>query len=201
MDGGRALRAVLSFWTDRYRATRIAASLGQSLAIFFVFLGFFYNFWLVFIGLFVYIGAGFEYASERTRAQLTGLTVRDALMQKFIVLHPDDTLTKAAEELLDSQDTEFVVADEYNTVGLLTKADIIRGLAETGPNAYVSAYMKSDFIVAKTDMMLEDFLQEILRKGQDVALVQEGDETVGLIDRANVEEKLLIRNAMLKGKQ
>ncbi|MCB1025649.1 MAG: site-2 protease family protein, partial [Acidobacteria bacterium] len=47
MDGGRALRAILAFSLNRTKATQIAAGVGQFLAIMFVFLGFFYNFWLV----------------------------------------------------------------------------------------------------------------------------------------------------------
>jgi Zn-dependent protease len=134
MDGGRALRSLLWFWTDRARATQIAAGLGQFLAVIFVFLGFFYNFWLVIIGLFIFLGAGGEAAYEKTKAALTGLLVRDALMKKFTVLKPDDTLGRAVDALLNSQETEFVVADGETgkPVGLLTRNEIIRGLSEQG---------------------------------------------------------------------
>ncbi|MBX3295719.1 MAG: hypothetical protein KF762_08400 [Acidobacteria bacterium] len=62
MDGGRVLPSVLSSFIDRAGATRVAAGIGQFLAIVFVFLGFFYNFWL---GLFVFLGAGGEAAREK----------------------------------------------------------------------------------------------------------------------------------------
>lgn len=88
MDGGRVLRAVLAFRYDRSRATRIAASIGQFLAILFVFLGLFSNIWLVFIGIFIYLGAGAEAAHESTRSVLAGHTVRDVLMKQFPRLHP-----------------------------------------------------------------------------------------------------------------
>lgn len=76
MDGGRVLRAVLAFMMDCFRATRIAATVGQFLATAFAFFGFFYNFWLVFIGLFIYLGAGSEAVYESTKSALSGYTAR-----------------------------------------------------------------------------------------------------------------------------
>ncbi|MHC5540322.1 site-2 protease family protein [Singulisphaera rosea] len=79
MDGGRVLRAILSTWLGRARATGIAAGIGQALAILYGV----YNFglavfdgqsgaWLqVFLATFIYIAAGAELsrviAEERGR--------------------------------------------------------------------------------------------------------------------------------------
>ena len=201
MDGGRVLRALLSFFTDRTKATRIAAGLGQMLAIIFVFLGFFYNFWLVFIGLFIFLGAGGEAAHEQTKAALAGLKVRDALMRRFTFLKPSDSLGQAVDALLNSQETEFVVADEGNPVGILSRNEIIRGLSERGKEASVSEFMNRSFFVVSSETKLEDFLQKVLEKGQSVALVMDNDALQGLIDRENLEEKLLIQEALKSSKQ
>lgn len=196
MDGGRVFRALLSFMTDKATATRIAASLGQMLAIGFVFLGFFYNFWLVFIGLFIFLGAGGEAAFEQTKAALEGLTVKDALMHRFTVLDSDATLSEAVDALLNSQETEFVVADDGKPVGLLTRNEIVKGLSEHGNSAPVSAYMIRDFFIAGPQMRLIDFFQQAAEKSRSVALVMEDDVFVGLIDLENVQEKLMIREAL-----
>ncbi|HEY2865649.1 MAG TPA: site-2 protease family protein [Pyrinomonadaceae bacterium] len=198
MDGGRVFRSILSFFTDRAMATRVAAGIGQLLAIIFVFLGFFYNFWLVFIGLFVFLGAGGEAAFERTKAALGGLKVKDALMNRFTLLSPEDTLAKAVEVLLNSQESEFVIADATKPIGILTKSEIIKGLSEKGRDASVSEYMRPGFLVVQPDVRLADFLQTVLGKGQSVALVMDGNELLGLIDRENVEEKILIQEALRK---
>lgn len=198
MDGGRAFRSVLSFWMDRSRATQIAAGLGQFLAVIFVFTGFFYNFWLVFIGLFIFLGAGGEAAYERTKSALAGLTVKDALMRRFTVLKPDDTLARAVDALLNSQETEFVVAGEAGDkpAGLLMRNEIIRGLSEQGKNASVAAFMKRGFFVVNPETKLADFFEQVLEKGQTTALVMDGDSLLGLIDRENVEERLLIQEVL-----
>ena len=60
MDGGRMLRAFLAFRMKRAKATQIAASVGQLLAIVFTMFGLFYNPFLLFIGVFVFLGAGAE---------------------------------------------------------------------------------------------------------------------------------------------
>ncbi|MDH3494939.1 MAG: site-2 protease family protein [Acidobacteriota bacterium] len=196
MDGGRILRALLSFRLDKVLATQIAAGIGQSLAILFVFLGFFFNFWLVFIGLFVYLGAAREAAFEKTKALLAGLRVKDALMHKFTVLNPDDTLGRAVDSLLDSQETHFLITEENEPVGVLSRNEIIKGLSERGRDAPVSLFMQRDFVIVGMDMKLQELLQKIAPGEQDLAVVIEGGSLVGLIDRQNVEERLLINEAL-----
>ncbi len=199
MDGGRILRAVLSFKLNKVKATQIAAGIGQVLAILFVFLGFFFNFWLVFIGLFIYLGAGREAAFEKARGLLSGLAVRDALMQTYTILSPDDDLGHAVDSLLDSQESDFLVAERGRPVGILSKNGIIKGLSEQGRHSHVSEFMNRDFLVVAPDMKLEDLLQTVAASGQTIAVVSDGHSVVGLIDRENIEERLMIEEA-LEGK-
>lgn len=61
MDGGRVLRSLLAMKMPRLKATKIAARVGQFFALLFIVVGFFYNLWLVLIGIFVFFGANSEY--------------------------------------------------------------------------------------------------------------------------------------------
>lgn len=196
MDGGRAFRSLLWMWMEKTAATRIAAGLGQLLAIAFVFFGFFYNFWLIFIGLFIFLGAGGEAAYVRTQSALSGLKVKDALMRRFTILRRDSTLADAVDALLNSQESEFVVSDGDKPIGVLTRNDIVRGLAEGGKDAPVSQFLNSEFFVVSSETKLHEFFQKAVETGQNVALVVDGEELQGLIDRENVEEKLMIQESL-----
>lgn len=68
MDGGRVLRSLLAFKLSYVLATQIAARIGQLLAVGFIALGFFYNPFLMVIGVFVLLGAAQELRSARLRA-------------------------------------------------------------------------------------------------------------------------------------
>lgn len=197
MDGGRALRSILSFFMNRVSATLAAAQIGQLLAVAFVLLGLFYNFWLIFIGLFVFLGAGAEAVHEQTKAAVAGLRVKDALMHKITVFAPGTTLGTVSEALLNSQETAFVVADTGKPVGILGINEIIKGLTEKGKEAPVSEYMNTDFRTVSSEMSLQDFLEQVLDKGQTIAVVEDGASILGLIDQQNFQERMMIQQALL----
>lgn len=68
MDGGRVARALLERRHDRVTATRQAARIARILAVVMIVGGIFYDFWLILIEFFVYLGASAEeQAAERER--------------------------------------------------------------------------------------------------------------------------------------
>ena len=77
MDGGRVLCAILARRRPRLRATEIAATIGQGMALLFGVLGLFSIPMLVFIALVVWIGAAHEIDTARADAEVDGLAVRD----------------------------------------------------------------------------------------------------------------------------
>jgi len=196
MDGGRVLRALLSFRLDRVRATRIAASIGQLLAILFVFAGLFFNFWLIFIGVFIFLGAGGEAAYETTKGILSGYSVRDVMMTKYSVLSPDDPFSKVVQILLDTQEQEFVVAEGHFIHGILTRKNLIKGLHDHGGNGTISIAMQSDFITFSPDMDLKEAFQQLMASTCAVAPVVQDGELLGIVDKENINELLMVRQAL-----
>ncbi len=199
MDGGRVLRALLAMRFSRAQATEMAARLGQMLAIVFVFLGFFYNFWLVFIGLFVYLGAGAENQMVGVQSILSNYTVKDAVMHQFTPLRAEEPLRRAVEVLLDGQEKEFIVVQDDRVIGVLSRDDLIRGLQEQGDEVPIGRIAKqSPTGPLGLDTPLEKVYQDMRTARADISPVQDADgRLVGVLNMENIQELLLLRRAQV----
>jgi Zn-dependent protease len=103
MDGGRVLRALLARRMGRRRATAIAASVGQAMAIGFGILGFWWNPFLIFIAIFVYLGAQAEAQMVGIQTAIKDLTVQDAMLTRFRTLSGVDALDACTRRILWSR--------------------------------------------------------------------------------------------------
>ncbi len=195
MDGGRILRALLSFKFHREKATRIAAGIGQGIAILFFIAGFYLNIWLVLIGVFIFLGAGAEAEFEISKTALSGHKVRDVLMKKFMVLSPKDTLEKAVQYLLDGQAQEFVVAENEKVLGVLSRDELIKGLSADGNKSQVSKAMRTDYLTLDPEMPLQEVYQKIMQTKCPIAPVIENGKFIGILDKENIEEFIMVKKA------
>jgi Zn-dependent protease len=109
MDGGRILRAILSIKFERHKATKIAARIGQLLAIGFIFIGFNSNPFLIFIGLFIILGAQAELEMTKAGFMLKGIFVKDIVMKHYETINANDIVETAVKQLLNGQCKNFLV--------------------------------------------------------------------------------------------
>lgn len=196
MDGGRVLRAFLAMRMDYARATNIAATLGQGIALVFGFIGLFINPMLILVALFVWIGAGQEADLARMRSSLAGVAVERAMMTDFRSLAPTDSLARAVDLVLSGSQTDFPVVDNGRLVGLLTRADLVAALAKGSPATAVSQVMKRDFQTFSPDDSLEDSVARGKTYESPVIPVISEGRLVGLLTMENVSEYVLIQNAL-----
>ena len=105
------MRALIALRTPYTRATRIAAGIGQVFAFLFGFLGLFGNPMLIFIALFLYLGASQEAAVASLKDVSEWLSVSDAMVTDFSVLSSESTVADAIRALLRTSQHEFPVVD------------------------------------------------------------------------------------------
>jgi len=196
MDGGRVLRALLAMRMDYVRATNIAASIGQSMAWVFGFIGLFTNPFLMFIALFVWIGAAQEAEQVRMKSALAGLPVSRVMMTDFRTLAPDDTLARAVEHILSGSQQDFPVVERGHVVGVLTRADLLTGLAKQGQVASVADVMQRNVCEAEPDEMVEGVLAGLQQNDCKVLPVTRNGELVGILTVENLGEYLMIETAL-----
>jgi Zn-dependent protease/CBS domain-containing protein len=197
MDGGRVLRAVLAWRGDYVIATRRAAAVGQAFALLLGIVGIFVNPMLVFIALFVWIGAAAEAGAAEARAALAGVPVQDAMITRFASLAPTDTLAHASAALLRGEQTDFPVLDARGVlVGVLPRRALIEGLAAHGADAAVATAMLPAPPPAHPRDML-DVAVERLRDGELGLLpVADGARLVGVVTLENVGEIVMVAEAL-----
>jgi Zn-dependent protease len=194
MDGGRALRALLAERMDYVRATHAAARLGQGLALLFGFIGLFSNPFLVFIALFVWVGASSESTMVDVRAALAGVPVSHAMITDFHRLDPDDTLEHAVDLVLAGSQRDFPVVSQGRVVGVLTREALVAGLARGGdPTARVSEVMTREVVTVDAAEMLEPAFQRLQTFGSGLLAVLRGRELVGILTLENVGELVMFR--------
>ena len=199
MDGGRVLRALLAMRMDHARATQLAAALGQALALVFAFVGLFSNPFLIFIALFVWVGAAQESGLAQMTSALGGVPVRRAMLTDFRALGPDDRLTRAVELILSGSQQDFPVVEDDAVVGMLTRADLVSALARGRPETPVAEIMRRQVQIVDPSEMLEAVLPRLQgSEGRAVPVIRRG-QLVGLLTMENVGEFLMIQAALQRG--
>lgn len=194
MDGGRVLRALLALRYERHKATNIAARIGQLLAIGFVLFGLLNNIWFVFIGIFIYLGAGAEANYESTRSVLSHYLVKDVVMHQFTLLDSTDTLERAVQLLLDGSEKEFLVKENGVVAGSISRDNLINGLGFFGKSAPISEVMNRNLFRLHPNMALDEAFELFTENQVEICPVIDQEQLVGVLNRDNIMEVLLIAN-------
>lgn len=199
MDGGRILRSLLAIKLDYAVATRIAATIGQLMAVLFAAGGLFLNPWLLLIAVFVFLGAQAEAQAAETRGVFEGLPVREAMVTHFRALSPDDTLADASRALLEGAQQDFPVMEEDRVVGVLPRADLIRAIAGRGMDAPVREVMRPDCRPVTDDVPLNRVFEQMQQSGCPLVPVVRDGQLVGLVTLENIGELFMLRSAVRSG--
>jgi Zn-dependent protease len=200
MDGGRVLRGLLALTMDHPRATRIAAVVGQGMAVLFVIIAVLTKAPMLFlIAFFVWIGAQAEVGASEARSVLSGVIVRQAMITDYHTLTIFDSLRDASTLVLRGSQQDFPVLEggpDSRVAGVLTRAALMRALASHGLDGRVADAMDREVSVVQADDPLEEVLPRLRETGASVSPVYADGRLVGLLTMENIGELMMIRSAV-----
>jgi len=197
MDGGRVLRALLAIALGYTRATRVAASIGQALAILLGFLGLLGNPLLVLVAIFIFLAASGEAGYVQARDYTRGYLASSAMITRFQTLGPAATADDAAALLLRTTQQEFPVVDGAGVLrGMVTREGLIAALQERGGATPVLEFMTRDVITVPENACLDNVFERLRGAGQRIVGVVDRDQRlVGYITAENLAELVMIQSS------
>ncbi|MGA0848746.1 MAG: site-2 protease family protein [Chthoniobacterales bacterium] len=189
MDGGRVLRALLATRLSHARATRIAATIGQIVAVLFGLLGLFGgNPFLLFIAVFVFFGARAEANFATFKETAEGTHVAAVMHPTGPVLMSGMTVSDAVQAAMQGHEGVLPVADaSLHLVGMIPADTLARAL-RWDPTAKIDQMVRHDFAAIISDASLSQAVAVMRESAQSVfPVVNAGGQLVGMLKREDVE--------------
>jgi len=194
MDGGRVLRAFLARKMSYVKATRIAATIGKQFAILMAIFGIFFNFILILIAIFIYIGADQEYKTLMVSSMLEGLFVKDIMTRNVTTLTPETSVSEALNIMFKQRHMGYPVIDENNLVGIITFEDISK-VPESERNIPVKDIMSKNLILASPDDPVFTTFEKIIKNNIGRLPVTENEKLVGIVSKTDIISTLKMLEA------
>jgi Zn-dependent protease/predicted transcriptional regulator len=193
LDGGRAFRAILAMFLGYRRATRIASLVGQLLAIV---MGIYAlisgNFVLALIAVIIFFGANQETATAESKTVLKTLRVGDAYNKNALTLAIGDKVNKVVDYLLTSYQPDFAVLQGSNLLGIVTRNDVLRAMASSPTDLFVTEIMQRNVVKVDASMTLQEVGERMQAQSARVAAVYNGTMYLGLVGLEDISEAFTI---------
>jgi CBS domain-containing protein len=187
LDGGRLLRSYFAGKHGVALSGRVAAGLGQVLALAAVIAGLLlHDYWLSFAGFFIMIGAQVEDQGVFFQSVVDTVHMREVMLTDFATLSPSDTLADALVRCVHSLQEDFPVVRGPQLVGIISRQRIVDALRNEG-NGYVQAAMSKAFQVARPEDSLGTTIRRI-QTGRGLSLIPIADSgrVVGIVSVQNL---------------
>ena len=199
MDGGRVLRAALTYGMGYKRATAAAVKIGQIFAVLFAFYGFIRgNIVLLIIAVFLYAAASAEAHQVNVHSVIRNFTVKDVLPESSLRIREDTPLGEVLEKVFHSHQEDFAVFRGEVFSGILTRKELMRGIHEKGKDAPAGDAMRKDVPPVKVLSRL-DVAQKLMYKYNTKALpVERNGAITGLITMDDINRVYIMAEASQK---
>ena len=199
MDGGRVLRALLSFFFGQVRATNIAAGIAQVLAVGLAIFGLQGEPILVFIALLVFMGAGQERVTTRTTALLAELRAGEVCDPHAVTFAPGDSVGSAVDQTLRSPQAHFLISHGDQPIGTLSRDDLIALAGRVGLHAPLTTITRRALQTVAPDLPLSE-VRRLLQENGGVPLVVRGEDgALGVLGLEDISRIASLTDHLARG--
>jgi Zn-dependent protease len=194
MDGGRVLRSLLATRMSHLRATRIAASVSQIIAVLMGIFGLLtFNLFLVAIAFFVYIAVQAETQFATITRALEDISVHDLMSRDVVTVDADATVATLVRSMLESRHVFFPVVDERDAVVGVVR---LQNVQDAPPDARVADVMSREIVDVDVDASaVEAFTRIEESEGRRLIVRDAQDRMVGVISTTDLLRAVQIRMA------
>jgi len=199
LDGGRVLRSILAQYMPYMKATRAAVVTGQVFAFILGIAGLLTGAWIwVLIAVFIYFGAEQEGRGTEVKTVLSQLTAGQAVEANAKVLSPHQPLSEVVAIVLHSFQEDYPVLDGDSIVGVLTRANLITGLHNIGPEAQVVQVMEKDFPIVDASALFSEVYEKMNASGVKAVPVVDSGVLIGMVTLEHLSEVFMLFNSTEK---
>lgn len=205
LDGGRVLRAIIWWITGNMnRSTRIAARVGQFVAIFFIVWGVFQFFfglgfgglWLALIGWFLLTAASGSYANVAITKVLSGLRVGDVMRRDCETVDGQINLQEFVDEhLLKTGSRCYFVVEDTRLAGMITPHEVKAVPRAEWKLKAVDEVMRTldDLQIVALETPVIEAFETMIRSDVNQLPVASNNQLTGVITRNHILEILKTR--------
>lgn len=199
MDGGRVLRALLSFVFGQVRATNITAGLAQVLAVAMAFYGISHSPLLVVIALLVFMGAEQERSTARTNALLSELQAGEVCDPQAITFAPGDTVGTVVDQSLRSSQAHFLVTYGTEPIGTLSRDDVVALAGRVGLHTPLATITRRSPQTVPPDMRLSDVRRILQENGGAPVVVRSEEGALGVLGFEDLSRIASLSDSLARG--
>jgi glycolate oxidase len=120
---------------------------------------------------------------------------KDVLMKDYKMIDKNETIEKAIQMLLNGQSKNFLITENNQPIGTLSRDEIIKALSEKGQIEIIENVMNRKLIFINANTPLEAVYQQALENHANLLLVMENNQLIGTLDTENILEFIMVKDA------
>lgn len=187
MDGGRVLRAWFATRMPYVKATQRAAEVGRMFAVVFGILGLFsFNFIMLFVAFFVYVGASEEEKATAISVSLEGIKVRDIMSPDVHTVPQSMTLRALQDLMFREKHRGYPVVEDGALQGIVTITDLQKVGDEQRDSVEIGAVMTRKLYLIGPEEEASAAMRMMNGMGVRRLPVMDAGRLVGIVSREDL---------------